>query len=357
MDKIQFCPYCGHKLTDGPYCSFCGKRVLQNQEEPMAQESNNEIVPSDVELETESTELQEVKEPQVLANEKATPDYKPSNKQTNIAYFVAGAAILSTILFIAYWKKEDALSSLDDFEDIIEGSLSNYRFLTVGIGFHYLLMTVCYCLIYRLSCNRAVKIATGMGVFLNLLTVIKQVIILFVYTNPDDYYSLTRDTVELAFQIHTAVDSLLWIYILSLYIKNSSMSAKTRSWVALLAIFQLFGLFYSLANLLAGNLAQRYIDAIVDKSEYLEDISIVDYFYFSVYFRLYYVFISLLSVYGSWRLFRSEAFSGNYNEEASTSYSPFNRWLVMAIVSAAVVGAGLYFYYIEFIPENFDVLI
>ena len=359
MDKIQFCPYCGNKLTDGPYCSHCGKRVLSDQEEPMAQEPNNEIVPSDVEIKTESTELQEINEPQTLVDEERTPAYKPSKEQTNIAYFVVGITILSLIIYFAYWKKIDALSLLDDYDDeYFEGLKSAEKFIMIGTGVCNFLMLICFGLIYRWSCNKAVKIATGMGVFLHLLAVIKQIITFIICTNPDDYSSQTHENVNLAFQIHLAVDSLLWIYVFYLYVKNSSMSTKTRSWVALLAIFQLFGLFYGLANLLAGDyLDNIYFRTIIANAEFDEDISPQDFFYWSMYFRLYYVFILLLSVYGLWRLFRSEAFSGNYDEEASTSYSPFNRWIVMAIVSAAVIGSGLYFYYIEYLPDNFNDLI
>ena len=66
---------------------------------------------------------------------------------------------------------------------------------------------------------------------------------------------------------------------------------------------------------------------------------------------MWYLLVIALTACAGWHLIRSRAFSENYAFGSRTNYAPSVKWMLTAIVAAAITGIMLYLLYVELLPK------
>lgn len=124
---------------------------------------------------------------------------------------------------------------------------------------------------------------------------------------------------------------LVFVYALSLLLRNRRLGASDRSWIGLLAVGQCIGIVFSFSMIWRGYL-------------YASDLSDLHHWSDSRYYQIFEYGWHILGAIASWRLAHCPLFAGR---RAATEplpagfYSPLNRYLAAVVIASAAAVGGL----------------
>ena len=120
-----------------------------------------------------------------------------------------------------------------------------------------------------------------------------------------------------------ALGSLLWVFCFAVIVGNNRLEPDTVSWIGLLSVVTSLDLIFPLRNVwIQGGEIQEQ---------------------FSGLNNLFWIMCYVLMIVGWFKFARSEAFAGNCNGSPSPkgAYSPFNKYVVGALISAGMTCVAL----------------
>ena len=263
MKVQEFCPHCGEPIPDDAeqkFCMFCGESV----DEVM-------IAPSDASCSSDADE----------------PTYKIQGWQYVSAVLLFVLCLVGTV--VSFW-----LSTANDYPLYVINILR----------FSPLLWAVAYGLLFLGARNKAIVTGLVIMVLFNLLQAIQYIFF-------PEYWE--------KFGLVQLVFSVLFVYAYSLFLQNCKMSAKNRTWINLLMIFNMLTVFWRTAPLWQ-----------------VGDFPVTD------YTNKFYFVLNILSVFAYWSFACSEAFTGPFNKDEKCNFSPLNRGMAMSLIAPAVMALALF---------------
>lgn len=173
---------------------------------------------------------------------------------------------------------------------------------------------VAFLLLIGIAANRPTRVAMGIAAGWLIFTLVLDVLgpmLAFLETSGD-----------LISLINSLIDSLVFIYLFSILLRNNKIAESRRNWIILLPVGQLLGIVY----LCAGLAQQALPEGFVCGSEHI--------FFLSGGFR-WFMYIMRLLLWIAWfKLTHSEAFAPTYDDSPAPAgaYSPATKYMAMPIV-------------------------
>lgn len=184
-----------------------------------------------------------------------------------------------------------------------------------------------FLLLIGIAANRptrvAVEIAAGWLIFTLVLDVLGPMLA---------FLETSGDLISL---IDSLIDSLVFIYLFSILLRNNKIAESRRKWIIMLPVSHIYGVFYTCACM-----AQNRADALDWLCRRFSPVNVNHCFYYleHVFFSsdfLWFQYIMQLLLCIAWfKLTHSEAFAPTYDDTPAPAgaYSPATKYMAMPIV-------------------------
>lgn len=279
------------------------------------------------------------------------------SKQTWIAllFFVGTIAYL---LMYRYGTSHNFFEYVD-YEDFNEAYEKLYTFWRNSEVVFYLLPLIGFILLYKLACNRTVRLFT----LITIVCMAGGMIFGFIYYQElVNHFASDADLDETLMKVINygwIVFELGTVYALSLLLRDKCLSAKSKSWIGILLVRWILVLSVAVTNTVSDGLYNVYnqtMEAYYSENWSWSSGSNFSYQDFYTESGLYYVLwqiLILLTAFGLWHMARSEAFSRPYNAAETLRLSPINKWMDAAVVGVVLITVGLILLYTVVLRECF----
>ena len=213
---------------------------------------------------------------------------------------------------VRIWQTVAAVLFSVNLIRLIAGFLSPALFISDLIPM-LLLLLACF-ILFRLASNKATKtMMLAVGCWQGIL----------VFLTVFDILGLFRVSTSAVGGCIAVLGSLLWVFCFAVIVGNNRLKTDTLSWIGILSVVFSLDLIFPLRNVwIQGGEIQEQ---------------------FSGLNNLFWIMCYVLMIVGWFKFARSEAFAGNYNGSPAPkgAYSPLNKYVVGALISAGVTCVAL----------------
>jgi hypothetical protein len=224
-------------------------------------------------------------------------------------------------------KKQTAVAVQFVVAEVLSFLTANFGMLIpygdLGMQLYYLskvLFVFCWLSLAFMAVNKAAKVAAFIGT--------GTMAVYFLCNMP----ALVMN--NFAICIVALVIALGLSYAVSLIVRNCEMTRTSRTWINLLALYDVF-------NFSVFFFGFCFMQEWIDQYEGLFYPVQQQVFTLSPYYTTLVLVQVLLVTFAYWKLARCEAFSGKYDAEAVPNFSPMNKWMAMAVIVPVVIVVAL----------------
>ncbi len=188
------------------------------------------------------------------------------------------------------------------------------------------LSVICWGILTLHANNKATRLATSFLAGTHLV-----MIFLTLY----QFFLEEQQLPQIVLYIIQIIYTLAIVYLLSLIVTNNKLSTGNAKWVNTLIASYCFSLSIYVVDIFLS-------DFLAMQLQY----NLSEHFYFTGGFLTYWIWVlNLLCAIGMWKLARSEAFGGKFDETSAANLSPFNRWMAAGFVVPSIVMLAVYLLY------------
>lgn len=198
----------------------------------------------------------------------------------------------------------------------------------------YAVQIVAFVFLLRIASNRMTRTAVWCGIGCMLTLIVVSVVSAFLFRSAQTNEKIGM--VSMVLQGFSVAESLIWIYIYAIILRNNNLDSSSRTWIGLLAAAQAVGIIFALQDV-------WFIGASPITREMMWTATPL-----YALFRCLWVILIMIAYLN---FAHSSAFSGDYDPVPAPrgAYNPLNKYLT-ALIAAGVMTTGamwLLYHYAE----------